>query len=202
MRCRRPRARPRLSGRFAHRYLRQPGPPRIASLLARSREEEPELNIRVFELPFAQQLKGLHNDLLDIGFALSDVVNDGLMAELAWSNPLAVIMPARHPLLEQVQVRLQDALKFPLVLCHPDAGSGCHNQIQAVLDGEAVPPKVADHVTKPGRDADAGGRRLRHRLRHCLAGADPKSTRHSRPSPGRHAAHAVHLPVAPPRPTL
>ena len=41
--------------------------PHIATLLARSREEEPELEIRVFELPFAQQLKGLHNDLLDIG---------------------------------------------------------------------------------------------------------------------------------------
>jgi DNA-binding transcriptional LysR family regulator len=37
--------------------------PHIATLLARSREEEPELEIRVFELPFAQQLKGLHNDL-------------------------------------------------------------------------------------------------------------------------------------------
>jgi DNA-binding transcriptional LysR family regulator len=55
--------------------------PRIATLLARSREEEPELEIRVFELPFAQQLKGLHNDLLDIGFALSDAVSEGLVAE-------------------------------------------------------------------------------------------------------------------------
>ena len=124
--------------------------PRIASLLARSREEEPELNIRVFELPFAQQLKGLHNDLLDIGFALSDGVNDGLVAELAWSDPLSVIVPARHPLLEHVQVKLRDALKFPLVLCHPDAGSGCHNQIQAVLNGATIPPKVADHVTSLG----------------------------------------------------
>ena len=44
---------------------------RIATLLARSREEEPEAGVRVFELPFAQQLKMLHDDLLDIGFALS-----------------------------------------------------------------------------------------------------------------------------------
>ena len=54
--------------------------PRIASLLARSREEEPELDIRVLELPFSQQLKGLHNDLLDIGFALSNAVNAALVA--------------------------------------------------------------------------------------------------------------------------
>ncbi|HNG79214.1 MAG TPA: LysR family transcriptional regulator, partial [Burkholderiaceae bacterium] len=61
--------------------------PRIATLLARSREEEPEMEIRVFELPFAQQLKTLHDDLLDIGFALSNAVHDGLVAEPVWTDP-------------------------------------------------------------------------------------------------------------------
>lgn len=124
--------------------------PHIASLLARSREEEPELEIRVFELPFRQQLKGLHNDLLDVGFALSNAVNDGLVAEAVWSDPLAVIVPARHPLLAHGQVKLDEALKYPLVLCHPEAGSGCHHQIEAVLQGVAVAPKVVDRVTSLG----------------------------------------------------
>ena len=124
--------------------------PRIATLLARSREEEPELEIRVFDLPFSQQLKGLHNDLLDIGFALSNAVNEGLIAEAIWSDPLSVIIPARHPLLAYGPVKLDDALKFPVVLCHPEADSGCHHQIQAVLEGAAVATKVVDHVTSLG----------------------------------------------------
>ncbi len=124
--------------------------PQIATLLARSREEEPELEIRVFELPFSQQLKGLHTDLLDVGFALSGSVNDGLMAEPVWAEPLSVIVPARHPLLAQKEVKLADALMFPLVLCHPDAGSGCHDQIQAVLDGAETPLNVIDRVTSQG----------------------------------------------------
>jgi DNA-binding transcriptional LysR family regulator len=124
--------------------------PRIATLLARSREEEPELEIRVFELPFSQQLNGLHTDLLDIGFALSVAVNDGLVAEPMWTDPLSVIVPARHPLLAHKEVKLADALKFPLVLCHPNSPSGCHDQIQAVLDGTAFPLKVVDHVTSLG----------------------------------------------------
>ena len=33
------------------------------------------------------------------------------------SDPLSVIVPARHPLLAHVQVKLQDAFEFPLVLC-------------------------------------------------------------------------------------
>src|SRR5690606_39500060 len=75
---------------------------RFATLLARSREDEPELEIRVFELPFAQQLKMLHDDLLDIGFALSNAVHDGLVAEPVWTDPLSVIVPTRHPLLAHV----------------------------------------------------------------------------------------------------
>jgi DNA-binding transcriptional LysR family regulator len=124
--------------------------PHIATLLARSREEEPELEIRVFELPFAQQLKGLHNDLLDIGFALSDAVSEGLVAEPVWTDPLSVIVPVRHPLLAHAEVPLDEALKFPLVLCHPDAGSGCHHQIQAVLQGASMPLKLVDQVTSLG----------------------------------------------------
>lgn len=124
--------------------------PRIATLLARSREDEPELEIRVFELPFSQQLRGLHTDLLDVGFALSGTVSDGVVAESVWTDPLSVIVPARHPLLAHKEVKLADALKFPLVLCHPDAASGCHDQIQAMLDGTALPLKVVDHVTSLG----------------------------------------------------
>jgi DNA-binding transcriptional LysR family regulator len=124
--------------------------PRIASLLARSREEEPELEIRVFELPVRQQLTGLHNDQLDVGFALSNQVNEGLIAEPMWSDPLAVVMPTRHPLLAHVQVKLRDAVNFPLVLSHPDAGSGCHDQLQAAIDAAHQPLKVVDRVSSLG----------------------------------------------------
>ncbi|MGE0497867.1 MAG: LysR family substrate-binding domain-containing protein, partial [Ramlibacter sp.] len=115
-----------------------------------SREDEPELEIRVFELPFAQQLKMLHNDLLDIGFALSNAVHDGLVAEPVWTDPLSVIVPARHPLLAHVQVPLAEALKFPLVLCHPESGSGCRHQIQAMLQDAGTPLKLVDEVTSLG----------------------------------------------------
>jgi DNA-binding transcriptional LysR family regulator len=124
--------------------------PRIAALLARSREEEPDLEIRVFELPFGQQFRALHNDLLDIGFVLSDAVNDRLVAEVAWTDPLSLIVPARHPLLAYAQVRLDDALKFPLILYHAEAASGCHRQIEAALGLAAAPAKVAGHVPSLG----------------------------------------------------
>ena len=46
---------------------------------------------------FRAAAQDLHNDLLDIGFALSDAVSEGLVAEPVWTDPLSVIVPVRHP---------------------------------------------------------------------------------------------------------
>ena len=99
-----------------------------------------------------------------------------------WTDPLSVIVPVRHPLLAHAEVPLDEALKFPLVLCHPDAGSGCHHQIQAVLQG-ASKPLAGRSGDEPRRDADSGRCRLWPRFRHCLAGADPEPPRHNQPAP-------------------
>src|SRR3546814_8000882 len=48
-------------------------PSRLPALLALCRQEEPEVEIRFFEVPLSQQIKGLHDDLYDVGFAQSDV---------------------------------------------------------------------------------------------------------------------------------
>lgn len=63
---------------------------------------------------------------------------------------MSVIVPARHPLLVHVEVPLEEALKYPLVLCHPEAGAGCHQQIQAVLQGAPIPPNLIEQVTSLG----------------------------------------------------
>jgi len=42
-------------------------PSRLPALLARCREEDPEIEIRLFEVPLAQQLSGLRDDLYDVG---------------------------------------------------------------------------------------------------------------------------------------
>ena len=70
-------------------------PSRLPALLARCREEDPEIEIRLFEVSLAQQLKGLHDDLYDAGFSMADEVGDGILVELAWEDELMVAVPAR-----------------------------------------------------------------------------------------------------------
>lgn len=121
-------------------------PSRLAALLAQCRVEEPEVDIRLFQVPFAQQVKGLRGDLYDVGFAQADEVGDGILAEPLWRDPLVVVVPARHPLLARKRIPLEYVLDYPLVLCHPEACEGCARQIGHVLRTVNAEPVVADHV--------------------------------------------------------
>ncbi len=50
---------------------------RLAALLAQCREEEPEVEICLSEVTFSEQIRGLNDDLFDIGLAQSDEVAMG-----------------------------------------------------------------------------------------------------------------------------
>lgn len=94
-------------------------PSRLPALLAHCRLEDPEIEIRLFEVPLAQQLKGLHDDLYDAGFSMADEVGDGILVELAWEDELMVAVPARHPILSYKQIPLDEVLRYPLVIGDP-----------------------------------------------------------------------------------
>jgi DNA-binding transcriptional LysR family regulator len=121
-------------------------PSHLPTLLAACREEDPGIEIRCFEVPLAQQIKGLHDDLYDVGFAQSDEVGEHLIAEPAWRDALMVAVPARHPLLAHKRIPLEDVLHYPLVLCDPQACEGHARQIERVLRQVDVEPMVAERV--------------------------------------------------------
>jgi DNA-binding transcriptional LysR family regulator len=76
---------------------------------------------------------GLRDDLYDVGFAQSAEAGEGNIAEPTWSDPLIVVAPARHPLLTYKQVPLQELLRYPLVLCHPEQCAGSRRQVERVM---------------------------------------------------------------------
>lgn len=121
-------------------------PSRLPVLLALCRQEEPEIEIRLFEVPLSQQIKGLHDDLYDVGFAQSDEVGDGISAEAIWNDPLMVAVPARHPLLTHKRIPLEEVLRYPLVLCDPQVCEGHARQIERVLRRVEQEPMIAERV--------------------------------------------------------
>lgn len=122
-------------------------PSRIPALLALCRQEEPEVEIRFFEVPLSQQIKGLHDDMYDVGFAQSDEVGDGIVAIPAWSDTLMVAVPARHPLLAHKRIPLDELLRYPLVLCDPQVCEGHAKHVDRVLRRVDMEPLIAERVT-------------------------------------------------------
>ncbi len=121
-------------------------PSRLPSLLALCRQEEPDVELRFFEVPLSQQIKGLHDDLYDVGFAQSDDVGDGITAIPVWSDALMVAVPARHPLLAHKRIPLDELLRYPLVLCNPQVCEGHAKHIERVLRRADMEPLVAERV--------------------------------------------------------
>lgn len=119
-------------------------PSRLPALLALCRQEEPEVELRFFEVPLSQQLKGLHDDLYDVGFAQSDEVGDGIVALPVWSDVLMVAVPARHPLLTYKRIPLDELLRYPLVLCDPQACEGHAKYVDRVLRRSDMEPLIAE----------------------------------------------------------
>lgn len=119
---------------------------RLTALLSRCREEEPDTEIRLYEVPLAQQLKGLEADLYDAGFAPSQEVGEVLRSEPAWNDPLVVAMPSRHPLLSHKRLPLEEVLRYPLVLCDPAVCEGCSRQVARVLQATNIEPIVVERV--------------------------------------------------------
>ncbi|HHQ5703995.1 TPA: LysR family transcriptional regulator [Klebsiella pneumoniae] len=120
---------------------------RLPNLLALCRQEEPEVEIRLFEVPLSQQIKGLHDDLYDVGFAQSNEVGEGIAAQAVWSDPLMVAVPARHPLLRHKRIPLEEMIRYPLVLCDPLACEGHARQVERVLRRAEMEPLIAERVS-------------------------------------------------------
>lgn len=118
----------------------------FSALLAFCRQEEPEIEIRLTEVPLSQQIKGLRDDLYDVGFAQLDDAGDGLVAEPIWHDPLMVAIPVRHPLLAYKRVPLDEVLRYPLALGDAKTCEGHARQVDRVLRRLNQEPLIAERV--------------------------------------------------------
>ncbi|MCW0423963.1 LysR family transcriptional regulator [Xanthomonas sacchari] len=118
----------------------------LAALLALCRQEEPEVDVRLFRVPLAQLLKGLREEQYDVGLAQCGTPGDGVVAEQVWSEPLRVAVPARHPLLAYRRIPLDELLRYPLLMGDARVFEGYAGQVAQVLCTSGQEPLVAETV--------------------------------------------------------
>lgn len=122
--------------------------PRLANLLARTREEEPNTEIRIFDMSASEIMRALHHNLIDIGITVNDECPSGYTKYPVWSERPAVAIPTHHPLLMASKVSLKEALQHRLILCHPEKCAGGFQIISRWFYNEKLSlPVIAEHAT-------------------------------------------------------
>ena len=90
--------------------------PRLASLLALQRAEEPETIILLQEVAAGDLVRGLEDGTYDVGMALAATTTAFTMnAQPLWADELALAVPLRSPLLAYPEVPLDALLRYPLL---------------------------------------------------------------------------------------
>ena len=120
---------------------------RMSAVLAKCRPEEPELQIRLSEVPLAEQLRGLRSGDFRLGLAHTGDVGDGIVAQPLWRDPLVVAVPARHELLAHKVIPLREIGSHPLVLCDPHICEGYCREIARFLRPLEREPDVVERVS-------------------------------------------------------
>lgn len=119
---------------------------RLSTFLARCRAEEPEVIIRLSEVPLAEQLRGLRSGDFALGLAHTANVGEGVIAEPIWEDPLVIAVPARHALLAYKQIPLQELRDNPLILCNPQAFEGYFHQVTQLLSPSDCHFNLIEHA--------------------------------------------------------
>lgn len=122
--------------------------PRLTRLLARCREEEPRTEVRIIEMSVNEMLQALSHDQIDIGFTVDNSNTPGYRKEAVWTERPAIAIPTHHPLLSHETIPVSEALRYPLVLCHPERCAGGYNVIRRWFNDSSLPsPNIAEYVS-------------------------------------------------------
>lgn len=116
--------------------------PRLAALLALSREEDPSVDIRVLEVPLTEQLRGLRDGAFDVGFARCRDQEGDIRAYPLWQEDLVAIVPSRHPILAYSQIPLREIVKYPIIISNPQKCKEARRQLCRFIDTMKIQPNI------------------------------------------------------------
>ena len=106
--------------------------PRLASLLALQRAEEPATIILPQEVTAGDLIRGLEDGTYDAGIALAGTTTVFSMnAQPLWADELALAVPLRSPLLAYPEVPLDALLRYPLLQWCLRASDALSKQVAA-----------------------------------------------------------------------
>ncbi|WP_051556206.1 LysR substrate-binding domain-containing protein [Nitratireductor aquibiodomus] len=105
--------------------------------------------IRIAEMTAGEPLAALNRDLIDVGTTVDGEEIDGFVRESVWFEHSVLTLPRHHPLHYFDPVPFKEALRYPLILCHPDKCAGGYKLFQqAYKASDLPPPTIADYISR------------------------------------------------------
>ena len=119
---------------------------RLSDLLARYRVDAHEVELKIMQMPFDEQVQALHAGSLDAGFSFAPLKRNGIQANALWVDPLAAVLPAQHPLAAKGQIKLDEIAGEPLVLCGERSSADRYTHLEAAILAATESPNVVDYA--------------------------------------------------------
>ncbi|GAA4657802.1 MULTISPECIES: LysR family transcriptional regulator [Amycolatopsis] len=106
------------------------------------RAYRPELDVVLVDLPVAERVQALRRGELDLALSRGMLCGHGIRVIPAWSEPLRVVVSARHPLAGREAVSLADFAEFALRLPPRQADPALHEAVVEALRDGGFSPRV------------------------------------------------------------
>ena len=120
---------------------------RVPEILEAFRAQFPETTLEVSELNRLKQLEALRAGRIDVGFMQRPVEAEALESRLAARIPLALRLPAAHPLAGLPQVPVSRLDGQPFLLIERDRSPVYHDFIMGCFETAGARPEVKPHAT-------------------------------------------------------
>ena len=105
----------------------------MPGIIRHFRVHYPEVEIEILDGNYNEIREWISKGQVDCGF-LSSIVAEGLRFYPLMEDPMYVVVSKHHPLAKQEKIKLEEALRYPLILETP----GCDSDIQELLEQASV----------------------------------------------------------------
>jgi DNA-binding transcriptional LysR family regulator len=118
----------------------------LAGILRRFRHQLPGVQLSLFDLTSAEQLRRLRARELDAGLLRPPVGFPELACKVVWESRQVLALPAGHPLAKKRRLEWRDFHEEAMVLIHPSAQHGFYDAFFAKCAKAGAKPRPAQYA--------------------------------------------------------
>ena len=106
---------------------------RISSLIAKQRQLNAELDIRLYEMSPATLQEALISQEIDLGLALHAPESPKIESSSLWHDGLSALLPSEHPLASADTFTFSELTRYPVILPAAKGMNSAHVQIHRLV---------------------------------------------------------------------